>query len=73
MEEVIQHAATGKRILVITHKTIGRIMVQSIEHKEQFHFRSIPMENASLRKVVVKDGNMSIPYYIKVLDGDVVL
>ena len=73
LEEVIQHAATGKRILVITHKTIGRIMVQSIEHKEQFHFRSIPMENASLRKVVVKDGNMSIPYYIKVLDGDVVI
>ena len=48
-------------------------MVQSIENKEHQHFRSIPMENASLRKVVIKDQSMSIPYYIKVLDGEIVV
>lgn len=57
-----------KRVLVITHKTIGRIMVQVIENKEHQHFRSIPMGNASLRKVVVQDGKMSVSYYIKALD-----
>ncbi len=31
-------------------------MVQIIENKEHQHFRSIPMGNASLRKVVVQDG-----------------
>ena len=72
-EMINRHATTGKRVLVITHKSIGRIMVQSIEHKERFHFRSIPMENASLRKVVVKNGEATIPYYIKVMDGDVVV
>lgn len=69
LDELVQHQMTGKRILVVTHKSIGRIMVQIIEKKEHLHYRSIPMDNASLRKVVVNDGEMSIPYYIKVL-GD---
>ena len=66
------NALRGENVLVITHKTIGRILMQTIEENENQHFRSIPMENASLRKVVVKDGKMSIPYYIKVLDGKVI-
>ena len=61
-----------KSVLVVTHKTIGRIMVQHIEGKELQHFRTIPMENASLRRVMLKDGTMSVAYYVKVLDGDVV-
>lgn len=74
LEELKQQCVvSGKRILVVTHKTIGRIMVQSIEHKEHLHYRDIPMENASLRKVVVMDDTMNIPYYIKVLDGDIVV
>lgn len=74
LDDLLQkHISPNKRILVITHKTIGRILVQSIEHKEQLHFRDIPMENASLRKIVVKDGVATIPYYIKVMDGDIVV
>ena len=60
-------------VLVVTHKTVGRIMVQRIEGKEQQHFRTIPMENASLRRVIVKDGAMSVAYYVKVLNGEVVV
>ena len=74
LEEMLHsQTAHGKRVLVVTHKSLGRIMVQSIENKEHQHFRSIPMENASLRKVVIKDQSMSIPYYIKVLDGEIVV
>jgi probable phosphoglycerate mutase len=74
LEEMLQSPTThGKRVLVVTHKSIGRIMVQSIEKKEHQHFRTIPMENASLRKIVVKDKTMTIPYYIKVLDGEIVV
>jgi probable phosphoglycerate mutase len=69
LDYLTQHQVSqGKRILVVTHKTIGRIMVQLIENKENQHFRSIPMENASLRKVVVQDGKMSVSYYIKALE-----
>lgn len=69
LDDLIQHhVLQGKRILVITHKTIGRIMVQHIENKERQHFRSISMENASLRKVLVNDGKMSVSYYIQALD-----
>lgn len=68
IEELVQHQMVGKRILVVSHKSIGRIMVQIIEKKEQLHYRSIPMDNASLRKVVVKGTKMTIPYYIKVLN-----
>lgn len=57
-----------KKVLVVTHKTIGRIMVQTIEGKGNVHFRSIPMENASLRKILVTDKGMRVAYYIKVLD-----
>lgn len=60
----------GKRILVVTHKTIGRIMVQAIEKKSSMHFRSIPMENASLRKIVIDNKETSVAYYIKVLESD---
>lgn len=69
LEDLIQkQVCYGKRVLVVTHKTIGRIIVQLIEDKEHLHFRSIPMENASLRKVDVQDGKMSVSYYIKALD-----
>lgn len=71
LEEInLAQSIHGKRVLVVTHKTLGRIMVQAIENKGHQHFRSIPMENASLRKVIVKDKVMSISYYIKVLDGE---
>lgn len=74
IEELIQSQIMhGKRVLVVTHKSIGRVMVQIIENKTHQHFRSIPMENASLRKIVVKDDTMSIPYYIKVLDEEIVV
>lgn len=72
-EKILSQTIHGKRILAVTHKTTGRIMVQTIENKEHQHFRSIPMENTSLRKIVVKDKSMSIPYYIKVLDGEIVV
>ena len=71
-EKILSQTIHGKRILVVTHKTTGRIIVQAIENKEHQHFRSIPMENASLRKIVVKGNTMKIPYYIKVLDGEIV-
>ena len=67
-EMIANQTVHGKRVLVITHKTIGRIMVQTIEGTAHLHFRSIPMENASLRRVSVQDDKMSISYYIKVMD-----
>ena len=69
LDEIIAHQTVhGKRVLVITHKTIGRIIVQTIEGKAHLHFRSIPMDNASLRRVSVQGDKMSISYYIKVMD-----
>lgn len=62
----------GIRVLVITHKSFGRILVQTIENKEHLHFRSIPMYNASIRRVVIDNRTMNISYLIKVLDNDVV-
>lgn len=58
-----------KNVLVVTHKTLGRVMVQTIEGKEDVHYRSIPMENASLRRIIVTNSGMEVAYYIRVLDG----
>ena len=46
-------------MVVVTHKTTGRIMVNHIlkeNHKEKAHYRDIPMENASVAEVVFDDG-----------------
>ena len=50
-------------IVVVTHKTTGRIMINHILkecNKGMSHYREIPMDNASVTKVVFDDGCFNV-------------
>lgn len=51
---------SGKKVLVITHKTIGRILYQQINTGGIAGFREIPMNNASIGYVSLQDEKMKV-------------
>lgn len=49
----------GRKVLVVTHKTTGRILYQLISNNKMY-FREIPMKNASIGFVSFQEGQMRI-------------
>ena len=50
----------GKNILVVTHKTAGRILLQAVGHNPSGHFRDIPFDNAAVGYVSIHDGEAKV-------------
>lgn len=46
--------AMGKTVLVVTHKTTGRILLRKAGHSPDGHFREIPFDNAAIGYVSIK-------------------
>ena len=42
----VRASTRGKNVLVVTHKTSGRILLRAAGHKPAGHFRDIPLQNA---------------------------
>lgn len=56
VEELMKsQTMTGKKVLVITHKTTGRILYQQVSNSN-IQFREIPMANASVGYVAFQEG-----------------
>ena len=49
----------GRKVLVVTHKTTGRILYQMVSNNEM-NFREISMKNASVGYVAFHEGKMRI-------------
>ena len=49
-----------KNILVVTHKTAGRILLQAAGHNPSGHFRDIPFDNAAIGYVSIHDGKTKV-------------
>ena len=61
LKELIDSNATvGKQVLVVTHKTAGRILFQAAGHNADGHFRDIPFNNAAVGYVSIKPGKTSV-------------
>lgn len=54
------HATMGKSVLVVTHKTAGRILLQITGHNQEGHFRGIPLDNAAIGYVSIRDDKASV-------------
>ena len=50
----------GAKVLVVTHKTIGRILYQLVSNNNNMNFREISMKNASIGFVAFQEGQMRI-------------
>jgi broad specificity phosphatase PhoE len=59
-ELMASNATMGKQVLVVTHKTAGRILLQVAGHNPGGHFRDIPFENAAIGYVSIKLGKTSV-------------
>lgn len=59
-ELIVSHATMGKQVLVVTHKTAGRILLRAAGHNPSGHFREIPFENAAIGYVSIKPGKTSV-------------
>ncbi len=49
-----------KNTLVVTHKTAGRILLQTAGHNPGGHFRDIPFDNAAIGYVSIHDGETKV-------------
>lgn len=54
------NATVGKNVLVVTHKTAGRILLQVAGHNPGGHFRDIPFNNAAIGYVSIKPDRTSV-------------
>lgn len=52
--------AMGKAVLVVTHKTAGRILLRKAGHNPDGHFRDIPFDNAAIGYVSIKSNKTII-------------
>lgn len=59
-ELMFSNATKGKQVLVVTHKTAGRILLQAAGHNSDGHFRSIPFDNAAIAYVSMKPNKISV-------------
>lgn len=59
-ELMLTQTALGKNVLVVTHKTFGRILYQTVCNGTVSNFRDIPMENASVGYVSVQEGKTRV-------------
>ena len=59
-ELMASNATMGKQVLVVTHKTAGRILLQAAGHDPSGNFRDIPFENAAIGYVSIKSGKTSV-------------
>ena len=50
----------GKQVLIVTHKTVGRILLWATGHYPDGHFRDIPFDNAAVGYVSIKQGKTSV-------------
>ena len=50
----------GKTVLVVTHKTAGRILLRKAGHNPDGHFRDIPFDNAAIGYVSIKSNKTII-------------
>ncbi len=54
------NATMGKQILVVTHKTAGRILMRAAGHCSANHFRDIPFDNAAVGYVSIRPNKISV-------------
>ena len=54
------NATLGKNVLVVTHKTAGRILLQRAGHCPGGHFRDIPFDNAAIGYVSMRPNKISV-------------
>ena len=54
------NATMGKQVLVVTHKTAGRLLLQAAGHNLGGHFRDIPFDNAAVGYVSIKPNKISV-------------
>jgi len=54
------NATIGKNILVVTHKTAGRLLLQIAGHNPDGNFRDIPFDNAAIGYVSIKPDKISV-------------
>lgn len=54
------NATMGKNVLVVTHKTTGRILLQRAGHCPGGHFRDIPFDNAAIGYVSMRPNKISV-------------
>ncbi len=59
-EIVDSNATVGKHVLVVTHKTAGRLLLRAAGHNPSGHFRDIPFDNAAIGYVSIKPGKTSV-------------
>lgn len=54
------NATVGKNVLVVTHKSAGRILLQAAGHNPNGHFRDIPFDNAAIGYVSIHNGEAKV-------------
>ena len=54
------NATMGKQVLVVTHKTAGRILMRAAGHCSANHFRDIPFDNAAIGYVSIRPNEISV-------------
>ena len=54
------NATMGKQVLVVTHKSSGRILFRAAGHNPNGHFRDIPFANAAIGYVLFNSGKTSV-------------
>lgn len=59
----------GRKVLVVTHKTTGRILYQLVRNNNNLNFRDISMKNASIGFVSSQEGQMKIILDDKICDS----
>ena len=59
-ELMVSKIASRNKVLVVTHKTVGRILYQTMSNGTIGNFRDIPMKNASVGYVSVVEGKTRI-------------
>ena len=56
----VRASTRGKNVLVVTHKTSGRILLRAAGHNPAGHFRDIPLQNASISYVTFRPGKAKV-------------
>ena len=59
-EIVDSNATVGKHVLVVTHKTAGRLLLRAAGHNPSGHFRDIPFDNAAIGYISITSDKTSV-------------
>lgn len=67
MKEILSLPNNINQIVIVTHKTIGRILLNNVIEEKTTSFRERQMENASIAKISIKLGIAEVEYENNIL------